>query len=137
MDSTSQPMTTPQLDKQTETPFVDTDTFILIASCTFMIIIGLVLRKLFLHFVRVRQRRERYLEGLKALGDHMQMVTRRISIAPNSQRSYSSVNSVESEPQQIGVLRASKRLKTSRVTPDAESVWISRTLEIKNRCFDS
>ena len=111
---------------------------------------GLVLRNVFLYLVKVRQRRERYLAGIKALGEHMHMVTRRISIAPNNKSSSSSSssnnNSVVSKPKEVenwanrglNALRASKLQKIpSRAIADAESVWICRTLEIKNGCRDS
>ena len=103
---------------------------------------GLVLRKVFLYAVKVRERRERYLGGVKALGDHMHMVTKRMSIAPTIINNKSN-NSVVSKPAQMKnlahrSLNASKDHKTaSRASSDPESVWISRTLEIKDGCCDS
>ena len=42
---------------------------------------GLVLRKVFLYFIKVRSRRERYHGGIKALGEHMHVVTKTMSDA--------------------------------------------------------
>ena len=85
---------------------------------------GLVLRKVFLHLVKVQQRRERYLKGIKALGEHMHVVTRRISIAPSTVQNNSDVSNPK--PNRRENLRA-----PSRLIPNAGSPWDDRTLEIK------
>ena len=41
----------------------------------------MVLRKIFLYVIKVRQRRERYHGGIKAIGEHMHVVTKTMSDA--------------------------------------------------------
>ena len=47
---------------------------------------GLVLRKVFLYVIKIRQRRERYHGGIKALGTHMHVVTKTMSDAADRQQ---------------------------------------------------
>lgn len=60
-----------------------TDTIVLMASCLVMIILGLVLRKIFLYFTHVRQSREKYHGGLRQMAEHMHAVTRTMSSGTN------------------------------------------------------
>ena len=47
---------------------------------------GLVLRKVFLYVIKIRQRRERYHGGIKAIGEHMHVVTKTMSDAADRQQ---------------------------------------------------
>ncbi|TRY73730.1 hypothetical protein TCAL_06691 [Tigriopus californicus] len=59
------------------------DTMILLGSCIFMIILGLILRKVFMYFTHIRGHREQYHGGIRQMGEHMHTVTRTMSTDPN------------------------------------------------------
>ena len=46
----------------------------------------MVLRKVFLYVIKIRQRRERYHGGIKAIGEHMHVVTKTMSDAADRQQ---------------------------------------------------
>ncbi len=58
--TTSTTTTLPPLNHSGGGGLMHMDTVILIASCAFMIVVGLILRKLFLYFTKVRKSREKY-----------------------------------------------------------------------------
>ena len=45
-----------------------------------------MLRKVFLYVIKIRQRRERYHGGIKAIGEHMHVVTKTMSDAADRQQ---------------------------------------------------
>ena len=62
-------------------------------SLIFMIILGLIVRKIFVYLSQIKQQREKYHGGLRQLADHMHTVTRTISNDPNENNNSNKANS--------------------------------------------
>lgn len=58
------------------------DTIILVCSCVIMILLGLILRKLFLVASEIRNSRQKYRGGLRQFAEHMHVVTKSMSTDP-------------------------------------------------------
>eukprot|EP00095_Tigriopus_kingsejongensis_P002428 maker-scaffold855_size87859-snap-gene-0.11 protein:Tk02428 transcript:maker-scaffold855_size87859-snap-gene-0.11-mRNA-1 annotation:"hypothetical protein EUTSA_v10012875mg" len=73
--------------ERTGNPSVDDlihgDTMILVGSCFFMIVLGLLLRKTFMYFTHLRSHRDKCQGGLRQMGEQMHVVTRTMSTDPN------------------------------------------------------